>query len=148
MEKDDARYSTLEQLHERRKQVVRLHRKGYGVMQIVELSGLSYPTVRAAIDRYEEIVMMQKWARDSSPWEGMKESLSDYVREVENLGDQFRNFADNGIRNLEDALTDFTATGKLNFKYFVDSIIRDLSRIAIKQAITGTGGAWSHGHPT
>lgn len=52
--KDDARYSTLEQLHERRKQAVRLHRKGYGVMQIVELSGLSYPTVRAAIDRYEE----------------------------------------------------------------------------------------------
>ena len=34
--------------------MVRLHRKGYGVMQIVELSGLSYPTVRAAIDRYEE----------------------------------------------------------------------------------------------
>lgn len=54
MEKDDARYSTLEQLYERRKQVVRLHRKGYGVMQIVELSGLSYPTVRSAIDRYEE----------------------------------------------------------------------------------------------
>lgn len=54
MEKDDARYSTLEQLHERRKQVVRLHRKGYGVMQIVALCGLSYPTVRAAIDRYEE----------------------------------------------------------------------------------------------
>jgi transposase len=54
MEKDDARYSTLEQLHERRKQVVRLHRKGYGVMQIVELSGLSYATVRSAIDRYEE----------------------------------------------------------------------------------------------
>ena len=54
MEKDDARYSTLEQLHERRKQVVRLHRKGYGVMQIVELSGLSYPTVRGAIDLYEE----------------------------------------------------------------------------------------------
>jgi transposase len=54
MEKDDARYSTLEQLHERRKQVVRLHRKGYGVMQIVELSGLSYPAVRGTIDRYEE----------------------------------------------------------------------------------------------
>ncbi len=46
MKKDDARYSTLEQLHGRRKQVVRLHRKGYGVMQIVELSGLSYPTDR------------------------------------------------------------------------------------------------------
>ncbi len=53
MKKDDARYSTLEQLYERRKQVVRLHCKGYKVMQIVDLCGLSYPSVRAAIDRYK-----------------------------------------------------------------------------------------------
>ena len=53
MKKDDARYSTLERLHERRKQVVRLHCKGYKVMQIVDLCGLSYPAVRAAIDRYK-----------------------------------------------------------------------------------------------
>jgi transposase len=53
MEKEDARYQTLEQLYERRKQVVRLHRKGYLVMQVVELTGLSYPTVRGVIDRYE-----------------------------------------------------------------------------------------------
>jgi transposase len=44
---------TLEQLHERRKQVVRLHKKGIKVMQIVAMTGLSYPTVRAAIDRFE-----------------------------------------------------------------------------------------------
>ncbi len=31
MDKEDARYQKLEQLHERRKQVVRLHRKGLGV---------------------------------------------------------------------------------------------------------------------
>jgi transposase len=53
MEKEDARYQTLEQLHERRKQVVRLHKKGLKVMQIVSMSGLSYPTVRAAIDLFE-----------------------------------------------------------------------------------------------
>ena len=53
MDKEDARYQTLEQLHERRKQVVRLHRKGYGVMNIVELTGLSYPAVRVVIDQYE-----------------------------------------------------------------------------------------------
>jgi hypothetical protein len=40
-------------LHERRKQVVRLHRKGHGVMHIVELTGLSYPAVRSTIDRFE-----------------------------------------------------------------------------------------------
>lgn len=52
MEKEDARYQTLEQLHERRKQVVRLHKKGIKVMQIVALSGLSHPTVRATIDLF------------------------------------------------------------------------------------------------
>jgi transposase len=53
MDKEDARYQTLEQLHERRKQAVRLHRKGHGVMRIVELTGLSYPTVRRTIDQFE-----------------------------------------------------------------------------------------------
>ena len=52
MEKEDARYQTLEQLHERRKQVVRLHKKGIKVMQIVAMTGLSYPTVRGVIDRF------------------------------------------------------------------------------------------------
>ncbi|MBS0303962.1 MAG: IS630 family transposase, partial [Proteobacteria bacterium] len=40
MDKEDARYQKLEQLHERRKQVVRLHRRGTAVMQIVALTGL------------------------------------------------------------------------------------------------------------
>ena len=53
MDKEDARFQTLEQLHERRKQVVRLHRKGIKVMQIVAMTGLSYPAVRAAINLYE-----------------------------------------------------------------------------------------------
>lgn len=53
MDKEDARYQTLEQLYERGKQVVRLHKKGLKVMQIVDLTGLSYPPVRAAIDLFE-----------------------------------------------------------------------------------------------
>ena len=53
MEKENARKQTLEQLHERRKQVVRLHKKGIKIMQIVDMTGLSYPPVRAAIDLFE-----------------------------------------------------------------------------------------------
>ena len=41
MEKEDARYQKLEQLHDRRKQVVRLHVRGTGVMAIVTLTGLN-----------------------------------------------------------------------------------------------------------
>jgi DNA-directed RNA polymerase specialized sigma subunit len=40
-EKENARKQTLEQLHERRKQVVRLYKKGVKIMQIVAMTGLS-----------------------------------------------------------------------------------------------------------
>ncbi|MBB5017135.1 transposase [Chitinivorax tropicus] len=53
MDKEDARQQSLEQLHERRKQVVRLHKSDLGIIQIVELSGLSYPTVRNTIKLFE-----------------------------------------------------------------------------------------------
>ncbi|MEX3612298.1 MAG: helix-turn-helix domain-containing protein, partial [Burkholderia sp.] len=53
MEKEGARYQKLEQLHERRKQVVRLHLAGTAVMQVVALTGLSYPTVQT-IDLFSE----------------------------------------------------------------------------------------------
>ena len=45
MEKKAVRCQTLERLHERRKQVARLNQKSIKIMQIVSLTGLSYPTV-------------------------------------------------------------------------------------------------------
>jgi transposase len=55
MSKEGVRKQSLAELHERRKQVIRLHLKGHKVMRIVELTGLSWPTVRGAIDRYEAV---------------------------------------------------------------------------------------------
>lgn len=52
MEKEDARYQTLEQLHERRKQVVQLQKKGIKVLQIVAITELSHQTVRTTIDLF------------------------------------------------------------------------------------------------
>ena len=77
MDKEDARYQTLEQLHERRKQVVRLHRKGYGVMGIVDLTGLSYPAVRVVLDQYEVggVAAIKPGARGRKSGDGR--SLSD-----------------------------------------------------------------------
>src|ERR1700693_4449734 len=54
MDKENARKQTLEQLHEWRKQVARLHRKGIKIMQIVLMTGLSDPAVRATLDRFVE----------------------------------------------------------------------------------------------
>lgn len=54
MEREDARTQSLQELHERRKQVIRLHKQGLGVMKIVKLSGLSWPAVRTALNLYSE----------------------------------------------------------------------------------------------
>jgi transposase len=54
MIRNDARKDSLGVKHERRKQVVRMHLQGKGPMEIAALCGLSWPTVRRAIDLYEQ----------------------------------------------------------------------------------------------
>ena len=49
MEKEDARKQSREVLHERRKQVIRMHRKGVAVMEIVAQTGLSWTAVNTAL---------------------------------------------------------------------------------------------------
>ena len=53
MEEENARKQTLEQLHERRRQILRLHKRALGAMQIVSLTGLSYPAVCVCIDLFD-----------------------------------------------------------------------------------------------
>jgi transposase len=53
MDKEDARYQSLAQFHERRKHMVRLHKRDIKVMQIVKMTGLSYPTVRRTVELFK-----------------------------------------------------------------------------------------------
>lgn len=72
MSDHDARKQSLTELHERRRQVIRLHKKEYGVMQIVEMTGLSWPAVRTAIDLYEAggMAALKPKERGRSPGDG------------------------------------------------------------------------------
>lgn len=53
MAKENARRQTLQKFHERRTQVVRLHKKGIKIMEIVEMTGLNFLRVRTAIDFFD-----------------------------------------------------------------------------------------------
>lgn len=59
MDKEDARKQPREVLHERRKQVVRMHRKGVGVMIIVEQTRLSWSAVNVALALYH--ILAARW---------------------------------------------------------------------------------------
>ena len=80
-------------------------------------------------------------------------SLEDgFKRGFRNIQDEigdFASLAENAVKNafsgMEDALASFVTTGKINFSDFADAVVSDLSRIAIRQAITqplmeGIGG--------
>ncbi|CAH1070359.1 winged helix-turn-helix domain-containing protein [Candidatus Nitrotoga sp. 1052] len=53
MEKEDASKQSREVLHERCKQVIRVHRKGVAVMEIVAQTGLSWTAVNTALRLYK-----------------------------------------------------------------------------------------------
>ena len=61
--------------------------------------------------------------------EKFKESMMD-------VGGQVADVVISAFKKMEDALVEFVMTGKLQFKDFANSIIRDMVRIAIQQSIT------------
>jgi transposase len=86
MSEHDARKQSLTELHERRRQVIRLYKKKYGVMQIVELTALSWPAVRVAIDLYEAggMAALKPKARGREPGNGRSLSVAqeEHIRKL------------------------------------------------------------------
>ena len=68
---------------------------------------------------------------------GAQEALANYYDESQNVFKQTQEAVTNSFKGMEDALVDFVTTGKLDFKSLIDSILKDIARIVIKQQITG-----------
>jgi len=88
----------------------------------------------AAIDMLDE-----KNAKQKDPWFNASESIRKYGEDASNTGKQIGEVISNGFRSAEDALVQFTTTGKLSFSNFAKSIISDLARMQAKSAISGAG---------
>lgn len=68
---------------------------------------------------------------------GAKDALINYADEAANVYQSMGDMVGNAFKGMEDALTSFVTTGKMDFKSLADSIIKDMIRIAIQQRITG-----------
>ncbi|MGP1664681.1 MAG: phage tail tape measure C-terminal domain-containing protein, partial [Rhodanobacter sp.] len=68
---------------------------------------------------------------------GASEALWNYYDESQNVAKQTEALFTNAFKGMENALVEFTKTGKLDFKSLVDSMIADITRMAIQQSITG-----------
>ncbi len=61
---------------------------------------------------------------------GAKRAMEDYRDRAKDTASQVADLFTNAATNMTDALVQFAVTGKLSFKDFADSVIRDLARIA------------------
>lgn len=66
---------------------------------------------------------------------GVDEGLDKVLKSATDTAKQTEDLLVNAFKGAEDALVDFVTTGKLDFKSLASSIIADLARIAVKQAI-------------
>jgi len=89
---------------------------------------------QAQIDKLKDLVAASKRVKDGFG-DTFGESLRQYYDSLKNFGEQVAGSVKGAFQGLEDQLTSFVTTGKANFTDLANSIIADIARIAIRQAI-------------
>lgn len=62
---------------------------------------------------------------------GAQEGIKAYMEENAKAGESAKQAVGNVTRSMEDALTKFVTTGKLDFKGFIDTVIAEFARLAV-----------------
>ncbi|WP_186395565.1 phage tail tape measure C-terminal domain-containing protein [Stappia sp. TSB10GB4] len=70
-------------------------------------------------------------------WAAVRDELARYAEEAANWGKGLGNALTSAFRSAEDAVAKFVTTGKFDFKALADSILADITRIALRSAILG-----------
>ena len=83
------------------------------------------------------ILVTQKAMYDRTSIGGFTNAIKNYAESAQNMGKQIENMTVGVMNNMENALTNFVATGKLSFKDLAGAIIQDLVRIQIRAALSG-----------
>ena len=80
---------------------------------------------------------MQKQQRESdNNWQaGLKGGVDEYIKSFGSMREQMQNATVQTFEKMGDALAEFVATGKLDFRSLTVSILQDLSKMMIKMAI-------------
>lgn len=102
----------------------------------------------AIIDRYEllalgsyETGVARRLAAEGNWLNGVSRAWQDYTYSAANAAQQSADLFGNAFKGMEDALVNFTMTGKLNFKSLANSMIADIVRTQSRAAISGVFGS-------
>ena len=90
-----------------------------------------------ALRAIDEIVERQSQLSSNDPLVGLRIGLETYANQLPTIAEQINMAVQNTLSETESAIVSFVTTGKISFSNLVDSILADLARIALRQAILG-----------
>ena len=92
-----------------------------------------------SVEQYKKEMEALKEATQDGTYvlESAQQALIDYSANATKYGDEIASALTSAFKGAEDALTDFVMTGKLDFASLANSIVADITRIAIRSAILG-----------
>jgi len=108
----------------------------------IEDAGLRVQTLEAINDALaRQLPIVEDLVRANAEYQrsfeyGAKSALKSYIDDATNAAKRAQQVTVSAFRSMEDALTRFVMTGKLDFRSLADSIVADLVRIQIQRAIT------------
>ncbi len=121
-------------------------RKQAGELQDAELRVHAIEAINAALER--QLPVIEALARANVDYQrsfefGARSALRTYVEDATNAAKNAERAVTGAFRSMEDALTQFVTTGKMDFASLANSIISDLVRIQIQRTITLPLANWA-----
>lgn len=114
-------------------------RKEASQIQDADLRAQTIEAINDALAR--QLPILENLTRANADYQhsaefGAKSALRTYIEDATNAAKQAERAVTGAFKSMEDALTQFVMTGKLDFNSLANSIISDLIRIQIQRAIT------------
>ena len=114
-------------------------RKEASQIQDADLRAQTIEAINDALAR--QLPILENLTRANADYQrsaefGAKVALRTYIEDATNAAKQAERAVTGAFKSMEDALTQFVMTGKLDFNSLANSIISDLIRIQIQRAIT------------
>lgn len=121
-------------------------RKEAGQIQDAALRAQAIEAINDALAR--QLPIIESLVRANADYQrsaefGAKSALRTYIEDATNAAKQAERAVTGAFKSMEDALTQFVMTGKLDFNSLANSIISDLIRIQIQRTITLPLANWA-----
>ena len=121
-------------------------RKEASQIQDADLRAQTIEAINDALAR--QLPILENLTRSNADYQrsaefGAKSALRTYIEDATNAAKQAERAVTGAFKSMEDALTQFVMSGKVDFNSLANSIISDLIRIQIQRAITLPLANWA-----